>query len=148
MNEDIIKFARRQTCATISCINGNNKPYCFNCFYAFNSELGLLYFKSSADTRHSKLIKQNPFVAGTILPDKLKTLLVQGIQFEGELLAGDHPLAAHASANYHKEHPMALAMQGEIWTIQINHIKMTDSSKGFGKKIAWDREGKFEVVEI
>lgn len=140
MNEDIINFTRKQTCATISCINQNGKPYCFNCFYAFNSELGLLYFKSSPDTWHSNLIKQNPFIAGTILPDKLKTLLVQGIQFEGELLAGDHPFAAHASANYHKKHPMALAMHGEIWTIQINHIKMTDSSKGFGKKIAWDRE--------
>ena len=139
MSEDIINFTRKQTCATISCINQNGKPYCFNCFYAFNGELGLLYFKSSPDTYHSKLIKQNPFIAGTILPDKLKTILVQGIQFEGELLACDHPLTAHASANYHKKHPMALAMSGEIWTIKINHIKMTDSSKGFGKKIAWDR---------
>jgi len=139
MNEDIINFASKQTCATISCIAENGKPYCFNCFYAFNSELGLLYFKSSGDTYHSLLMKQNPFIAGTILPDKLKILLVQGIQFDGELLAGDHPSTAHASANYHKKHPVALAMAGDIWTIRINHIKMTDSSKGFGKKITWDR---------
>jgi len=139
MNEDIINFIRKQTCATISCINENGKPYCFNCFYAFNNEQGLLYFKSSADTYHSKSIIKNSAIAGTILPDKLKTLLVQGIQFEGEFLTGDHVLAAHASANYHKTHPMALAMPGDIWTIQVNHIKMTDSSKGFGKKIVWDR---------
>ena len=146
MNEDIVNFIRKQTCATISCINQNGKPYCFNCFFAFNSKEGLLYFKSSPDAYHSGLIKKNPFVAGTILPDKLKTLLVQGIQFDGELLHGDHPLTAHASANYHKTHVMALAMSGDIWTIRINHIKMTDSSKGFGKKIIWSREEQLPLV--
>ncbi len=139
MNENIVNFIRKQTCATIGCVDKNGKPYCFNCFYAFNSEQGLLYFKSSTDAYHSGLIKQNPVVAGTILPDKLNTLLVQGIQFEGELLAGDDPLSAHASTNYHRKHPMALAIPGHIWTIRIDRIKMTDSKRGFGKKIAWLR---------
>jgi uncharacterized protein YhbP (UPF0306 family) len=33
-----------------------------------------------------------------------------------------------------------LAIPGETRTIQISHIKMTDSTKGFGKKITWNRD--------
>jgi uncharacterized protein len=48
MNENIIRFFQKQTCASISCVDDQYKPWCFSCFYAFNTELGLLYYKSSA----------------------------------------------------------------------------------------------------
>ena len=93
-------------------------------------------------------MKKNPAIAGTILPDKLKTLLVQGIQFEGDFLNEPDDLAKKAAQHYYKKHPMALAIPGEIWVIQINHIKMTDSTKGFGKKITWDRNEQLLPVEL
>jgi uncharacterized protein YhbP (UPF0306 family) len=139
MNETIILFIQKQTCATVCCVDENNKPYCFSCFYAFNAEDGLLYFKSSSGAHHSSLIKKNAFIAGTVLPDKLNTLLVKGIQFEGVVLDANHSLVKNAARYYHKKYPIALAMQGEISVIQITHIKMTDSTKGFGKKITWSR---------
>lgn len=139
MNENIIKFLQQQTCATVSCVDEQGKPYCFNCFYAFNNETGMLYFKSTAASYHSAVLKQNPFVAGTILPDKLNKLFVKGVQFDGVVLYDDSPLTRQASGCYYKKNPMALAMSGELWSIQINHIKMTDSTKGFGTKITWER---------
>lgn len=139
MNESIIRFIQRQTCATICCIDELGNPYCFSCFYAFNPESGLLYFKSSATSHHATLMKKNPVIAGTIQPDKLNTILVKGVQFEGIVLDPNHSLAGQASRYYHKIHPLALAISGEIWSIQINSIKMTDSTKGFGKKISWNR---------
>jgi uncharacterized protein YhbP (UPF0306 family) len=147
MNENISDFLQKQTCATICCVDDQGKPYCFNCFYAFNSDLGMLYFKSSPDAYHSALMKKNPLIAGTVLPDKLNTLLVKGIQFEGEVLNERHSMFGQASANYHKKHPMAMAMSGDIWTVQINHIKMTDSTKGFGKKITWERDEQSTLVK-
>ena len=141
MNEIIIQFIQKQTCATICCIDEQGKPYCFSCFYTFNPEERLLYFKSSVDSHHSVLMKKNPFIAGTILPDKLNALLVRGIQFEGIVLDEHHPFKKTASNFYHKKHLIALAIPGEIWTVQINYIKMTDSTKGFGKKITWSRSG-------
>lgn len=140
MNEIIIRFIQRQTCATICCADEQGKPYCFSCFYAFNCEEGLIYFKSQPEAHHSGLLKNNPIIAGTILPDKLNKFLVKGIQFEGIVLDSDNPLMKHDSGFYHKKHPIALAMSGEIRTIQINHIKMTDSTMGFGKKIIWVRD--------
>lgn len=78
MNETIIRFLQQQICATICCVDEQGKPWCFSCFYAFNREKKLLYFKSSADSYHSTLMKGNPFISGTILPDKLNRLLVKG----------------------------------------------------------------------
>ena len=41
---------------------------------------------------------------------------------------------------------MALAVAGEIWTIKMDSIKMTDSTLGFGKKITWEREPENQAV--
>lgn len=139
MKENIIQFIQKQTCATVCCVDEKGMPWCFSCFYAFNHEEGLLYFKSSADSSHSALIKKNPFIAGAILPDKLNRILVKGIQFEGIILDKHHLLSEQASGYYHKKHLLAVAIPGEIWTIQINRIKMTDSTRGFAKKITWKR---------
>ena len=140
MNKIIVEFIQEQTCAGICCIDEAGKPYCFSCYYAFNAEKGLLYFKSSKASHHAALLLKTPAAAGTILPDKLSTLVVKGLQFEGILLDSGHPMAKNASVFYHKTKPMALAVAGEIWTIQIDSIKMTDSTLGFGKKIMWERE--------
>ena len=120
-------------------IDENSMPYCFSCFYVYNNNDHLLYYKSSNDTRHSILLMKNPHVAGTILPDKLQKLLVKGVQLEGLLLAEQDPLAQNAAAQYYLKIPMALAIPGFVWTIRIDQIKMTDSSLGFGKKIYWNR---------
>ena len=40
---------------------------------------------------------------------------------------------------YHRKHPIALAIKGEVFTIRLDSIKMTDSTKVFGKKIFWNR---------
>ncbi len=145
MNDNIIHFINKQTCASVCCVKEKEKsPYCFSCFYAFNSEEGLLYFKSSHEANHSAIITENPLIAGTILPDKLNVLQLKGIQFEGTVLPDDHPLTKAAFAHYHKHHPMALTMSGHMWTIQLTEIKMTDNSLVFGKKIIWTRS---ELVE-
>ncbi len=86
MNKAIIQFIKEQTCAGICCVDETGKPYCFSCFYAFNAEKGLLYFKSSRESHHAVLLMKNPLVAGTILPDKTSTLKVKGLQLEGMVL--------------------------------------------------------------
>lgn len=141
MNEKIAEFIARQTCGNLACVDETGLPWCFSFFYSRDAAAGLLHYKSSDDTRHSIILHANKKVAGTILPDKFNLLQIKGIQFEGELLQEEHPLAAGGSAHYHKKHPMALAMPGEIWTIRLDHIKFTDNSLGIGKKLNWKREG-------
>lgn len=140
MNDQICKFIAKQQCASICCRDKEGNPYCFNCFYAFDPSGMFLCFKSSMDTRHAKLLIGFNQVAGTILPDKLSALKVQGIQFTGKVLHVTQQDDHKFSSLYHKRYPFALAMPGEIWTIRIDEVKLTDSTLGFGKKISWNRD--------
>ena len=139
MNENIKKFIKDQTCATICCVDELGGAYCFSCFYAFDPDEGLLYFKSSGNSHHSALIKKNPFIAGTILPDKLKRFVIKGIQFSGIVLDGREEFLTQAAVKYNEKYRIAFAVSGDMWIIQIYHIKMTDAAIGLGKKILWDR---------
>lgn len=139
MNNTIKGFIEKQKCANVSCLDTDGRPYCFSCFYAVNVQDGLLYFKSSVNTNHINMLLSNPILAGTILPDKIQMLVVRGIQFRGVLLPQDDARCRDASKHYHSRFPFALAVPGELWTIRLSDIKMTDSSKGFGTKINWSR---------
>lgn len=75
----------------------------FQLFLCYNSNEKLLYYKSTGDTQHSKIIVNNPLVAGTMLPDKLNKLHVRGMQFEGIVLPLEHPLTKNAAAYYYKK---------------------------------------------
>jgi uncharacterized protein YhbP (UPF0306 family) len=145
MDNNIIEFLEKQTCASICCLDEDNRPWCFSCFFIFNPGEGLLYFKSSPGANHSSMMKKVPLIAGTVLPDKLNKLRTQGIQFEGVVLDSMDRLTLGASQYYHKKNPLALAIPGDVWTIQVNRIKMTDSKMGFGKKIAWSRQSRFVI---
>ena len=148
INDSIICFLERQTCATICCTDEVGMPYCFNCYYVFNQESGVLYFKSSSEALHSALLKNKPPIAGTVLPDKLNKLITRGVQLRGEVLQHLYPMAKDAYLKYHKKYPMALAIKGEVFTIQLNDIKMTDSKLGFGEKISWKRVEKILNVSM
>lgn len=139
MNECIIAFLKGQTVATVCCVDEENRPYCFSCFFAFDEKKQLLYFKSSAQTQHAQLLLQNGTVAGTILPDKLNPLAIKGLQFSGEIVESANPLTADAGSVYHRKYPFALAMKGDLWTVRLTNIKMTDNTLQFGKKITWER---------
>lgn len=139
MNEAIINYLQEQNYATICCVSDESRPWCFSCCYVFNRVGGVIYYKSSRNALHSVLIKKNPYVAGTILPDRLSGVLLKGIQFDGLILEASHPATEHAAVQYYKKIPVALAIPGDISTIQISHIKMTDSTLGFTKKTIWTR---------
>ncbi len=146
VTKNIIEFIDSQKCLSLCCLKPNNLPYCFSCFFAFNSNEMMLYFKSSSNTNHIEYLKLNQLLAGTILPDKLRNLVVQGIQFEGKLILEDEIKLNKASKFYHKKYPFALVIPGEVWTIQIESIKMTDSTKGFGTKLYWTKENLVPIV--
>ena len=139
MNSTIQQFIQGQKAASLCCVDAEGHPYCWTCFFAFDAQKGLLYFKTGSASHHTPLMRQNPKLAGTILPDKLNALAIQGIQWEGLLLPAEHELAKNASLHYHKRYPFALAKPGDVYTVQLEHLEMTDNTKGFGTKIHWHR---------
>lgn len=141
MEESISRFLEKQTFATLCCTDEVNAPYCFTCYYSIHVKKGLLYFKSSPDSLHFRLLKSNPRVAGTVLPDKVSRIRTMGIQLKGEVLDPQDPLAKDATLIYHQQNPLALAIKGEVFCIRLDELKLTGSKLGGWKKTTWKRDG-------
>jgi uncharacterized protein YhbP (UPF0306 family) len=149
MDKRISNFIEQQKTATICCLDESNDPYCFTVFFVFDKTEKRLLFKSSGSANHSKWLLRKKAVAGTILPDKLDLLAIRGVQFVGCMMNSVDP-SGTAWSQYHKKLPLAIAMPGEVWTIQLESIKLTDNSFGIGRKILWNREvdaGNTKITE-
>lgn len=146
MDKLITEFIEKQKVASVCCLDDDNNPYCFNIFYVFDKLERRLYFKSSNTSNHAHYLHKEKKLAGTILPDKINLLAIRGLQFTGNVLEVSDSVHHHATIEYHKKIPLALAMTGDVWTIQIETIKMTDNTIGLGKKICWTRENLYEDI--
>ena len=138
MDKEIIDFIKQNQVANICCVE-DNKPYCFNCFYAPMNNEGYLVFKSSSDTKHADILERNHEIAGSILPNELDPLAIRGIQFQGIAKEEDVVSLLQAATAYYAKYPMAFAMPGKLWIVEIQSLKFTDNTKGFGYKNSWKK---------
>lgn len=139
MEKEFADFIAECKVATVCCVD-NGVPYCFNCYYAFIEEEGLLIYKSSLGTKHEEILKYNKIVAGTIIPEEIVLAIIRGIQYEGILLDDDFQLNLKASAAYYLRFPFAMAIPGKLYVLALSAIKYTDNTKGFGYKKQWKKE--------
>lgn len=140
MQKEITNFIKENRIATICCIDDNNKPYCFHCFYAFDEKNHLLIFKSSSGSSHSQFLAENRNISGSILPEKPEFLAMKGIQLTGTILYKDLQGQINPAVYYHKKFPLALAKSGNVWCVELERVKMTDNTTIFGKKLNWTKE--------
>lgn len=136
VDKRIVAFLKAQTALTLATC-ADNEPYCSSCFYAYSEKQNLIVFKSSAETRHVSQGLANVRVALSILPDKLVTGKVQGIQLTGKFFSPEGDTMAALQKVFYKKYPFALAIGGELWAISPQSIKFTDNTIGFGKKLLW-----------
>ncbi len=139
IDEEIIGFLRSNIVATICC-NDNGVPWCFNCFYALMEHEGIMIFKSGVESAHSAMLDHNHKVAGTVLPATINFAGLQGIQFDGMVLACNKYFLQEATNIYEQKFPMGVNMPGKIWAVELNKVKLTDNTKGFGYKNTWQRD--------
>ena len=139
MQTEIIEFMESYKVATLCCASTDGEPYCFHCFYVYDARLGMLFFKSSDQTEHVRMLALNPHLSGSILPDKAEFLTLKGLQFCGILHQEPLPNGLKAADVYHKKFPFALAMPGKVWCVEITMVKLTDNTRIFGKKLRWDK---------
>jgi len=145
MEERIIKFISGHRLMTLATTDGV-QPYCCNLFYVFDTASCNLIFMSSSDTRHVKEAFWQPNLAGTIVSDEVSIARLQGIQFTGKFFKPTGELLLNAKKIYFKKFPLAHFLDSSICCIEINFIKMTDNTLGFGKKILWSRATELHAV--
>ena len=105
-------------------------------FYVYDVQSATFIVASSHETIHIQHIKNSSMIAGNILLETQKIGEIKGLQFRGEFLEVDD---SRLKFLYFKAFPYALAMNPQLWQINVNYFKLTDNSLGFGKKIIWDK---------
>jgi uncharacterized protein YhbP (UPF0306 family) len=90
---------------------------------------------SSEDTRHVSLALKNPKVSGIIHLETKQIGKIQGIQYSGIWRKADK----QEEKAYLKKYPYALALNPKLWHIDIEYIKFTDNTLGFGKKLEFKK---------
>lgn len=132
----ISEFILDNKCLSL-CTTSPEGLWCASCYYAYDEKNVALIFKSSDDTRHVQEGLMNPMIAGTILPDKLETVSIKGVQFTGAFTSAEDD---EASSIYYSRFPFARAIGGKFWVIKLKTMKFTDNTLGFGTKMHWKAE--------
>jgi uncharacterized protein YhbP (UPF0306 family) len=139
LKQPIIEFINNGKVASICFSYGNNEPYCITCFYSFCEKEKILIFKSSKGTKHDAFIIHKDFAAGTIISNQIDITKLRGLQFTGILLTEKELINLNLQNTYYKTNPMARLMPGYLWGVELNFIKFTDNTLGFGKKEIWTK---------
>lgn len=129
MEPKIENFFRRHHLMTIA-TNDDSGVWCANVFYVYDNNR--LIFFSSPSTRHIKSALANSQVAVSIALVSKVIARLQGAQITGRFVAQDNqqyrPL-------FLSKFPVAALWNEDIWSIEIETVKFTDNTLGFGKKL-------------
>lgn len=136
MERRIIDFITNNQVLTIATVVDSN-PYCANCFYVFDESSNTLIFLSDKKTRHVQEATANHRIAGTIWDGETTVSDLRGIQFTGKFIVPDKQLTNDFYAIYYSKFPFAEKIPSPVWGIQLDWLKMTDNTLGFGKKLIW-----------
>lgn len=135
MDEKIEKFISKHHLLSLATFG--ESLWCCSAFYAFDADAVVFIIASDEQTVHIQNSKLNIRVAGTIVHETKVVGKIQGIQFVGEI----HAVEDERQKNlYLKRFPYARAMNPTLWKLELDIIKMTDNTLGFGKKLIWKRE--------
>ncbi len=109
--------------------------YCANAFYAFDGSNNSLIFSSDSSTRHGgEMVKCRQVAASIVLETKVVGK-IQGVQIVGRVVAS----TKEDRSLYLSKFPYATLLDLSMWRLEIDHLKLTDNTLGFGKKLIWNR---------
>lgn len=135
----ISQFLQKQHVLTL-CAAHAGEMWCANCFYVFDGQQMALYLMTERHTRHSELMQHNPRVVGTIATQARSVALIKGVQYCGDIKLLSDEADNLARQRYCKRFPIATLASAPIWQLDLQEIKMTNNTLGFGKKLYWMRD--------
>lgn len=135
-DKKMIQFIRKHHLFTLATLN-NGKPWTASCFYVFMEDSCEFIFTSGLHTLHGQNMVENQVVAGNIALETKVIGRIQGIQFTGTVRKLSNDELKRAEKAYIKRFPVAMLMETVLWAIEVEMIKLTDNTLGFGKKLYW-----------
>ena len=121
--------------------SADNTPQSASLFYAYDSERIAFVVASDTKTEHIQNVLRNENVSGTVALETDEVGKIEGIQFKAKM-----QMLTHKEGElYFKAFPFAKVMNPQLWSIELEEIKLTDNRLGFGKKLYWQRANNGEV---
>jgi len=139
LHKRIKRLLRHHHLLSIATVS-DNVPWCASCFYAWDEDNNTIVITTDPVTKHGSLFRTNNNVAGTIALETKRIGRIRGIQFSGIISEPEGADLEKARSRYLRRFPYAALIEIHLWTITLNHIKLTDNRLGFGKKIIWKSE--------
>ena len=137
MDEPICRFLSRHHVLTLATADEEGEAWCSNAFYAFDAERALLIFSSNGATAHAAHMAAHSRVAASVVLETRIVGRVQGCQIRGTAVPADEK----ARRRYLRRFPYAAAVaEMSVWCVEIEYVKFTDNTLGFGRKLIWQRD--------
>lgn len=139
MDAKIVKFIFAHHVLTLATVK-EGMPHTSNIFYVFDKENYRFYFASQENTQHIQEGLINPNVGVSILLETKVIGRIRGLQALGILLRIENEELSNARKKYIKRFPYTALLDLHLWAVELNELKYTDNTLGFGKKIFWKRQ--------
>ncbi|MEW5832389.1 MAG: pyridoxamine 5'-phosphate oxidase family protein [Campylobacterota bacterium] len=120
----------------LSLATSGERLWCCSAFYAYDAAGASFIIASDEATEHIANVLRNPSVTGTVALETKTVGKIRGIQFAGRMARASDEEARRL---YFGRFPYARAMNPTLWRIELDEVKMTDNTLGFGKKLTWKR---------
>ncbi len=136
MDENLQKiaiFIDEHHVLSLATFSGSALSIC-SLFYVYSKKHNCFVVASSQETQHIQDIQEHQQVAANILLETKEIGKIQGLQIKGVFVALEE---RELKQLYFKRFPYALAMNPQLWKIEVEHFKFTDNRLGFGKKLIW-----------
>lgn len=122
------------------CVASEGELWCANAFFIYDPQRVAFYLLSDTTTRHGQMTGTRAPVAGTVNGQPKTVALIRGVQFKGEIRLLECKESDEKRALYNHRFPVARMLSAPVWEIQLDELKFTDNTLGFGKKLHWLRD--------
>lgn len=121
--------------------SAENVPQSASLFYAYDAKKVSFVVASDVTTEHAQNVLLNETVSGTVALETDEIGKIAGIQFRAKMRMISH----QEGELYFRAFPFAKVMNPQLWSVELDYIKLTDNRLGFGKKLYWQRKNGKEL---
>ncbi len=145
MQKRIFSFIQKKYLCTLCCTQ-NDLPWANAFYYVFDEDNRRLIYVTGEQTYHSKVMQENPNVAGTIFTPTRFHPSLQGIQFTGKAKCLEGAEYELAKELYKKEYSHELIDKLSIWEVKLDYIRLIDNSLGLFSTVEWKRDASPDYI--
>ncbi|MEA1916581.1 MAG: pyridoxamine 5'-phosphate oxidase family protein [Campylobacterota bacterium] len=135
IDKKIVTFIGKHHLLSLATCSESKVDIC-SLFYAYNKKENYFVVASDEKTTHIKNIRKNSNISLSIALETKLVGKIQGLQIDAVI---NSSTCNNVKMLYLKTFPYSVAFDLTLWKIEPLHVKFTDNTLGFGKKLYWKK---------